>query len=49
MASEKHYSGINGHYMREYRIYSLMKWILRVHRRDPNRKTPLTMIDAGMH
>ncbi|KAI7855690.1 hypothetical protein BDC45DRAFT_86933 [Circinella umbellata] len=33
--------------MREYRIYSLMKWILRVHRRDPNRKTPLTMIDAG--
>ncbi|SAL95577.1 hypothetical protein [Absidia glauca] len=24
-----------------------MKWILRVHRRDPDRTTPLVMIDAG--
>ncbi|KAI8084989.1 uncharacterized protein BX664DRAFT_176674 [Halteromyces radiatus] len=24
-----------------------MKWILRVHRRDPNRTTPLMMVDAG--
>lgn len=24
-----------------------MKWILRVHRRDPERTTPLVMVDAG--
>lgn len=24
-----------------------MKWILRVHRRDPERTVPLVMVDAG--
>jgi hypothetical protein len=26
-----------------------MKWILRVHRRDASRKTPLVMVDAGKY
>lgn len=38
---------INNHYWREHRIYTLMKWILRVYRRDPERATPLVMVDAG--
>ncbi|RUS31229.1 hypothetical protein BC938DRAFT_478222 [Jimgerdemannia flammicorona] len=41
---------IKKHYDREHSIYSLMKWILRVHRRDRgriSRKEPLMMIDAG--
>ncbi|KAG0166304.1 hypothetical protein DFQ30_007339 [Apophysomyces sp. BC1015] len=47
IASQGHMSDVNGHYYREHRIYTLMKWILRVHRRDPGRKTPLLMVDAG--
>jgi hypothetical protein len=26
-----------------------MKWILRVHRRDPKRNVPLLMVDAGKY
>ncbi|KAI8344801.1 hypothetical protein BC941DRAFT_409644 [Chlamydoabsidia padenii] len=47
IASDGHFPSIVNHYNREHRIYSLMKWILRVHRRDPDRSTPLVMIDAG--
>ncbi|CAO3588021.1 unnamed protein product [Absidia cylindrospora] len=47
IASDGHFGSIVNHYNREHRIYSLMKWILRVHRRDPKRSTPLVMIDAG--
>ncbi|CAO3583096.1 unnamed protein product [Absidia cylindrospora] len=47
IASDGHFASIVNHYNREHRIYSLMKWILRVHRRDPKRSTPLVMVDAG--
>ena len=47
IASEEHFSAIKEHYEREFRIYSLMKWILRVYRRDPHRTTPLLMVDTG--
>ncbi|CDH54969.1 hypothetical protein RO3G_10346 [Lichtheimia corymbifera JMRC:FSU:9682] len=47
IASEGHFAFVNQHYEREFRIYSLMKWILRVYRRDPQRTQPLLMVDAG--
>ncbi|RUP48059.1 hypothetical protein BC936DRAFT_145009 [Jimgerdemannia flammicorona] len=50
IVSEGKVSAINEHYDREHFTYSLMKWILRVHRRDTGRiarKEPLIMIDAG--
>ncbi|KAI8144118.1 hypothetical protein BJV82DRAFT_76976 [Fennellomyces sp. T-0311] len=47
IASEGHLADIVNHFNREHRIYTLMKWILRVHRRDPGRKAPLMMVDAG--
>ncbi|KAI7904430.1 uncharacterized protein BX663DRAFT_452242 [Cokeromyces recurvatus] len=47
IVTNTNYNDINNHYHREFRIYTLMKWILRVHRRDPNRDTPLVMVDAG--
>jgi len=47
IASSGHVVDIQNHYNREHRIYSLMKWILRVNRRDPDRKGPLIMVDAG--
>ncbi|CAO3644341.1 unnamed protein product [Cunninghamella blakesleeana] len=47
ITSDNNFGNIRGHYAREHRIYTLMKWILRIHRRDPERKTPLLMIDAG--
>ncbi|KAI8377833.1 uncharacterized protein BYT42DRAFT_359158 [Radiomyces spectabilis] len=47
IATEGHIVDINNHYAREHRIYTLMKWILRVHRRDADRKQPLVMVDAG--
>lgn len=48
IASEGHLVDIDRHYEREHRIYTLMKWILRVYRRDPTRTHPLLMVDAGM-
>lgn len=47
IASEGHLVDITNHYNREHRIYTLMKWILRVYRRDPQRTDPLLMVDAG--
>ncbi|KAG1121357.1 hypothetical protein G6F42_012507 [Rhizopus arrhizus] len=47
VVSNTNYPDVNNHYHREFRIYTLMKWILRVHRRDPERTTPLVMVDAG--
>ncbi|KAI8067147.1 hypothetical protein BC940DRAFT_57031 [Gongronella butleri] len=47
IASDGHFQSIRNHYDREHRIYTLMKWILRVNRRDANRTTPLLMVDAG--
>ncbi|KAI9302526.1 hypothetical protein BJ944DRAFT_232962 [Cunninghamella echinulata] len=47
ITSDNNFHNIQGHYAREHRIYTLMKWILRIHRRDPERKTPLMMVDAG--
>lgn len=47
IASEHHLNLITEHYEREFRIYSLMKWVLRVYRRDPERTQPLLMVDAG--
>lgn len=47
VASSGHVMDVQNHYQREYRIYSLMKWILRVNRRDPDRKGPVIMVDAG--
>ncbi|CAM0141139.1 hypothetical protein VKS41_001573 [Umbelopsis sp. WA50703] len=47
VASLGHIIDVQHHYQREYRIYTLMKWILRVNRRDPERKEPLMMVDAG--
>ncbi|RUP49614.1 hypothetical protein BC936DRAFT_142023, partial [Jimgerdemannia flammicorona] len=50
IVTESVLSAIKDHYDREHRIYSLMKWVLRVHRRDTGRiarKEPLIMIDAG--
>lgn len=47
IASEGHLVDIDRHYEREHRIYTLMKWILRVYRRDPTRTQPLLMVDAG--
>ncbi|GAN06529.1 MT-A70 protein [Mucor ambiguus] len=47
IVSNTNYPDVNNHYHREFRIYTLMKWILRVHRRDPERTAPLVMVDAG--
>ncbi|CEJ00683.1 hypothetical protein RMCBS344292_14733 [Rhizopus microsporus] len=47
VVSNGNYVDVKNHYHREHRIYTLMKWILRVHRRDPNRNVPLVMVDAG--
>jgi hypothetical protein len=47
VVSNTNYQDVGNHYHREFRIYTLMKWILRVHRRDVARKTPLVMVDAG--
>lgn len=47
VVSNGNYIDVKNHYHREHRIYTLMKWILRVHRRDPNRDVPLVMVDAG--
>jgi hypothetical protein len=49
VASLGHIIDVQHHYQREYRIYTLMKWILRVNRRDPERKEPLMMVDAGKY
>ncbi|KAI8375842.1 hypothetical protein BD560DRAFT_482414 [Blakeslea trispora] len=47
VVTNTNYQDLSNHYQREFRIYTLMKWILRVHRRDPERHTPLVMVDAG--
>ncbi|KAG2236881.1 hypothetical protein INT48_002694 [Thamnidium elegans] len=47
VVSNTNYHDVNRHFRREYRIYNLMKWILRVHRRDTERTDPLVMVDAG--
>ncbi|KAI8336862.1 hypothetical protein EDC96DRAFT_523842 [Choanephora cucurbitarum] len=47
VVTNTNYQDLSNHYQREFRIYTLMKWILRVHRRDPDRHTPLVMVDAG--
>ncbi|KAG1495076.1 hypothetical protein G6F54_007431 [Rhizopus delemar] len=47
IVSNGNYIDVKNHYHREHRIYTLMKWILRVHRRDPKRNVPLLMVDAG--
>ncbi|ORE01234.1 hypothetical protein BCV72DRAFT_81585 [Rhizopus microsporus var. microsporus] len=47
VVSNGNYIDVKNHYHREHRIYTLMKWILRVHRRDPYRSVPLVMVDAG--
>jgi hypothetical protein len=47
VVSNTNYPDVNNHYQREFRIYTLMKWILRVHRRDSERTVPLVMVDAG--
>lgn len=47
VVSNTNYLDVNNHYQREFRIYTLMKWILRVHRRDAERTDPLVMVDAG--
>ncbi|GAA5816560.1 hypothetical protein MFLAVUS_010090 [Mucor flavus] len=47
VVSNTNYRDVNNHFRREFRIYTLMKWILRVHRRDTERTDPLVMVDAG--
>lgn len=47
IASEGRLGDVANHYNREYRIYTIMNWILRAYRRDPQMTDPLLMVDVG--